>query len=474
MDDLKNDIEKYLKGELPEAKMHALEKRALDDPFLADALEGASGVEGHEFARDMALLGHQLTGRLDQKKVIPLWIWPARIAAGLLVIAAATYVIIRIQAPQKDQENLALTIEEKTPEPAGTTDSLRDSTSEEYLSMNDADEAGKAEAESTPPPAPKLQGEIAPAKPKPATPAEVLAEKAGEPIVQEEIHRDETAEAQPRSEEEVRKDISPEVAREAPSVASASPAQGQDVNAKMRTKAGRAADSDAKRETSVSSGYYAIKQDSVATVTDKFSSQVVTGRVTSTDDGSPLPGVNVMIKGSSTGTVTDIRGNYQLPVSDLKTTLVFSFIGMESKEVSVNTDPIMNVTLSPDVAQLSEVVVVGYGEGKEEEDKAFPTFDMAEPAGGKRAFKKYLEDKMIYPQEALDNKVEGRVTIQFTIETSGQVSDFNVIKGIGYGCDDELIRLIKEGPRWSPMKRDDEPVKGRVRVRMRFTLPKKK
>jgi len=120
------------------------------------------------------------------------------------------------------------------------------------------------------------------------------------------------------------------------------------------------------------------------------------------------------------------------------------------------------------------VVVVGYGEGKEQEDKSFPTFNMAEPAGGKRAFKKYLEDKMIYPQEALDNKIEGRVTVQFTVETTGQVSDFNVIKGIGYGCDDELIRLIREGPSWSPMKRDDEPVKGRVRVRMRFTLPKKK
>jgi hypothetical protein len=56
---------------------------------------------------------------------------------------------------------------------------------------------------------------------------------------------------------------------------------------------------------------------------------------------------------------------------------------------------------------------------------------------------------------------------------TGQVSDFKVVRGIGFGCDEEVIRLIKAGPKWSPTKKNEEPIKDRVRVRMRFALPKK-
>ena len=73
----------------------------------------------------------------------------------------------------------------------------------------------------------------------------------------------------------------------------------------------------------------------------------------------------------------------------------------------------------------------------------------------------------------MQNKVEGKVTIQFIIGTSGQLTDFKVVRGIGYGCEDEVIRLIKAGPKWSPTKRNEVPIRDRVRVRMRFALPKK-
>lgn len=458
MDDLKHDIEKYLKGELSEAKMHALEKRALDDPFLADALEGAAGIEDTAFTQDMASLGQKLSTRVSQKKVIPLWIWPARIAAGLLVIAAATYTIISLQE-EEQPKNIAYKADEKVPEPSDIIDdTVHTSPSDGHLSMNATQgESNAAETESaSAPPAPEPMGEIAPAKPTP---------EVDQPIVQQEARRDEIAEA-PELQAEL--EIKSDVAKEAlPSTSAAPPVAREEMMTKSEAF-DRADDATLKRRSSIRTNRY--------TGSDSTASHplVIRGRVTSVDDEAGLPGVNVMIKGSSTGTVTDIRGDYQLSVDDPTTTLVFSFIGMESKEVPVDKSSSVNVSLSQDVAQLSEVVVVGYGENKEEDQKSFPTFDMAEPAGGKRAFKKYLEDKMVYPQEALDHKIEGRVTVQFTIETSGQISDLNVIKGIGYGCDDEVIRLIKEGPRWTPMKRDDEPVKGRVRVRMRFTLPGKK
>ena len=87
----------------------------------------------------------------------------------------------------------------------------------------------------------------------------------------------------------------------------------------------------------------------------------VTGQVTSTEDGEALPAVNVLIKGTTTGTVTDIDGNYNLAIPGDDVILVFSFIGYTSQEVTVGTQSTINVSLAVDVTELSEVVVVGYG-----------------------------------------------------------------------------------------------------------------
>lgn len=86
----------------------------------------------------------------------------------------------------------------------------------------------------------------------------------------------------------------------------------------------------------------------------------VTGRITSAEDDSPLPGVNVIVKGTTSGTVTDINGEYGISVPE-NGVLVFSFIGLVSHESQVGSRSMVNVNMTADVTQLSEVVVVGYG-----------------------------------------------------------------------------------------------------------------
>ena len=88
-------------------------------------------------------------------------------------------------------------------------------------------------------------------------------------------------------------------------------------------------------------------------------SRTITGRVTSDEDGNGLPGVNVLVKGTKNGTVTDVKGKYSITVSAHGGTLVFSFIGFEPKEVKIGTSNIINVTLSPDIIALEEVVTTG-------------------------------------------------------------------------------------------------------------------
>ncbi len=90
------------------------------------------------------------------------------------------------------------------------------------------------------------------------------------------------------------------------------------------------------------------------------SAQDVTGQVTDAA-GDPIPGVNVLIEGTSKGTVTDINGSYSLSLEGSENVLVFSFVGYESQRIEVNNRNIINVTLQEDIAQLEEVVVIGYG-----------------------------------------------------------------------------------------------------------------
>ncbi|TXK49228.1 TonB-dependent receptor [Pontibacter qinzhouensis] len=86
----------------------------------------------------------------------------------------------------------------------------------------------------------------------------------------------------------------------------------------------------------------------------------ITGKVTSAK-GEPLPGVTVVLKGSSTGTITDLDGNFSLPLNQNNGTLVFSYVGYQTKELAYTGQQRLRVSLSEDARALSEVVVVGYG-----------------------------------------------------------------------------------------------------------------
>lgn len=91
----------------------------------------------------------------------------------------------------------------------------------------------------------------------------------------------------------------------------------------------------------------------------------VSGKVTSGEDNSPIPGVSVMAKGTTLGTITNIDGEYRLDVPTDVTTLVFSFVGMKTQEVLIS-GTMNNVVLQPDVLGLDEVMVVAYGTAKKE------------------------------------------------------------------------------------------------------------
>ncbi len=92
--------------------------------------------------------------------------------------------------------------------------------------------------------------------------------------------------------------------------------------------------------------------------------------------------------------------------------------------------------------------------------EAFPEFP-----GGMAAWSKFMEKNLRYPYAAQDAGVSGKVYISFVVEKDGSITDVKVTRGIGYGCDDEAVRVIKKSPRWKP------GIQNKQNVRVRYNMP---
>jgi hypothetical protein len=91
-------------------------------------------------------------------------------------------------------------------------------------------------------------------------------------------------------------------------------------------------------------------------ISAKAQERTVTGIVKSSEDNSEVPGVNVVVKGTAIGTITDMDGRYTIEVPSDESTLVFSYIGLKSEEISVGSRSVIDVVMMPDLQELSEIV----------------------------------------------------------------------------------------------------------------------
>jgi TonB-linked SusC/RagA family outer membrane protein len=124
----------------------------------------------------------------------------------------------------------------------------------------------------------------------------------------------------------------------------------------------------------------------------------VSGKVTSVEDGSTLPAVNVVVKGTTNGVATDASGSYQINVP-ANAILVFSFIGLETQEIPVGNQTVINVSLKADVRQLGEVVVTAVGISKEKKSLGYATTQVSND--------ELTQGQNTNPINALQGKVAG-------------------------------------------------------------------
>ncbi|GAB2594675.1 TonB-dependent receptor [Spirosoma areae] len=136
---------------------------------------------------------------------------------------------------------------------------------------------------------------------------------------------------------------------------------------------------------------------------------IVKGKVTDTEKGEPIPGATIVLKGANAtkGTNTDANGDYSIAVPDRNAVLVFSFVGYEKQEIAVGNRQQVNIILKPDMKELNEVVVVGFGTQK----KATVTGAIASVS---------TKDLLQSPVANISNSLVGRMPGLFAVQGSGE------------------------------------------------------
>ncbi|MGK0251627.1 MAG: TonB-dependent SusC/RagA subfamily outer membrane receptor, partial [Gammaproteobacteria bacterium] len=104
--------------------------------------------------------------------------------------------------------------------------------------------------------------------------------------------------------------------------------------------------------------------------------RTVSGKITSPEDGSGIPGVNVVLKGTTTGTTSDLDGNYRVSVPEEGGTLVYSFVGLEPQDQEIGARSVIDVAMTSDVKQLTEVVVTALGIERQEKSLTYAVQDV--------------------------------------------------------------------------------------------------
>lgn len=90
--------------------------------------------------------------------------------------------------------------------------------------------------------------------------------------------------------------------------------------------------------------------------------------------------------------------------------------------------------------------------------------------GGTDRFKNFLATKLKYPEKAIEHNIEGVVEVEFTVKKDGTLRDFQILRGIGYGCDEEAVRVLASSPAWNPAVNFGRPVVFQVKATVQFRL----
>ncbi|MEP5611343.1 MAG: energy transducer TonB [Cyclobacteriaceae bacterium] len=408
----KEQFERYLAGKMSEEEAHAFERQALNDPFAQEALEGFEKHESEEVFSDIEKLQSQV---LERKKA---QFSLMNIAAAISLLVVSSFAVWFAVGSLEKDETLAMEseAEEQVEEPANRQNSAQFVNTDTTASNEDTKTLAEVTAKET---QETKEGE---------------STVAAEPIQIAEVEEAEVAVA--------------EVITEAQEDASGADVASVETGVPLQSGASFAA-------------------DEVAVVFEDNDEESEVSALQSTPLAADVSGKAVVAKEEKSKKDQQLgQGLVAEPTAT-------------NPEVAGLTDDLQESGTSEaselQVAQASQRRAAGVqltessSAAKRSANPSTPdVYVRAQPVSGDIEFKKYLDENVVYPESAKNNTIKGTVIIDLTISETGEIINFDVKRSLGHGCDEEAIRLVREGPGWNPALRNGVPELDKVRVRIRF------
>ena len=401
----------YIRGLRKGKEAHRLEKESMQDPFLADAMDGYNQVEGNHEQR-IEKLRMQVSAHSAKKKNTYAITWS--IAACLIIGFGISSYFLFLKKSMTDEVFIA----------------------EESVSTKLAE------------PAAPLTPAIPATPTVPATPQKEIA------LATTKVKTDSTPISEITARQADKKDMIAKIQ------ATSQPQQGVlvatvPVMEEVSEETAALQEVVATIDTFESESDKKMKMAKVATILPQ--NNMIKGRVTD-EKGEPLIGASVTYKGTNIGTITNMNGEFSLVKKDDKKRLTAEYIGYDPVEIRVDTSRTMLIAMNENKQTLNEVVVVGYGAKKNKKSTTLGSVVKVEeqaekeitpqPVIGKRSYQKYLKENLVRPADEKCAQVKGKVVLTFLVNKEGRPFYIKVKESLCESADKEAIRLIQEGPDW--------------------------
>jgi TonB family protein len=413
-----SDIEKYHKGSLSAKEMNELEKAALDDPFLADALEGYGATPVNATA-DLSELEKKLQKRISGAKVVSIVTPPSsfkwwKAAAAVLVIGGVGFFTYRISTNGKNNDVAQLEKQKKSNEQpvAPVIDSNKLST--------------------------------------PETPGIADSNKGTATSITAGSQKDKTTRFFNTTTDTIRNDFAANASAPV-GLARDYKTEKNDSTEKLEAAASYPeafAKSKKPEQNSRQSEGYVTMQQKAGDLRDQQKINYFRGRVVDVNN-NPLPFANITNTRDNIGTYADAKGNFTLISPDSTLDVQVRSVGFENNLAQLKNNIASNqVTLQED--KVSPDKIISY---KKPDTSRFRKdnvkFEEPEPADGWNNYGVYLANNTKVPDDLKKKELDsGQVQVSFEVNQNGNPVNLRVEKSLCEKCDEEAIRLVKEGPKW--------------------------
>lgn len=433
------DIQRYLSGSMSAAEMHQMEKAALADPMLADALEGFREVKPAVADEHLNAIRSGIHAqKTELQKAIPVvkmkpasskWWRGLAAAVAIGILAWGAWFVMQ---PKNETGNIA---ENK---PAGTEVPPTLQPQSPEAPVPDSVIVTEQIAPVKHPQTQQVQDELLKNVPSPA------------PIVAPPVTK--SLEAPSALDKEVASSVAADAVMERAIVPSEAPAASQSKK-QVQVRGYSAPQSNA------------LQNDGMLARRSPFNS--FTGKVVD-QLGNPIPGVTISIPEKNTSTVSNIDGSFRLQAPDSINTLAFTQVGYQKKTEKMLAGKAAGIQLEPTDEALNEVVVIGYGGQKKgtmvgaasrHKVDTLPYKESPYPQGGWDNFYNNLSSEMGVNQSRATKDLH----LRFTIE-DGIPSNFTVIKAPNQVTAQKAISIIKKGPGWKSDRRKKKRVDLKMKV----------